>query len=139
MTTEDLERLTIRRQIVQEHLNDVEYRRALAVEEAEWAARPRVVLVDRERRVVRVRNAPQEALRKPAQTLSHGWADELNRVTSEPVGKFLARGGSRDLDYVLLRTRGGDNLLALVADEAMPTVVFRRFSAARTNLLVTFD
>jgi hypothetical protein len=135
----DLDRLEIRGQIAAEALNLIEYRQELARRSAQYMTAPRVKLVDEERRLVRVQNAPDEARRNPPRLLSHHWTDAYHQHHSEPVGKFVGRPSPRDLDYVLLATSGGDELLALVVGEAEPSVIVHRLMDGRTKLVTTFE
>jgi hypothetical protein len=88
VTARDLERLIDQWAIYREYQNLVEYRHSLAMDAAEYLAAPRVTMVDKQRRIVRVVNAPQEARRNPPRTLSHHWTDAYHRGTTEPVGKL---------------------------------------------------
>jgi hypothetical protein len=135
----DLERLEIRAAITREYEELVEYRTALAMQSAQWMLLPRVTLVDEQRRIVRVVNAPEEARSNPPRLLSHHWTDAYSRGTTEPVGKFHRQSSPRDLDDVLFPTSGGDELFALVADDAAPSVVVRRFTNGGSGLLTSFD
>jgi hypothetical protein len=74
------------------------------------------------RRLVRVVNAPPEARRHPPRILRHYHDDALHQRGFEPVGKYYDRASERDLDYVVVRTRAGDALLAMLRDEADPSV-----------------
>jgi hypothetical protein len=98
----------------------------LALRSAEWLVAPRVRLVDDQRRIVRVINARKESRRDPPPDLSHHWTDAMHRRYTDLVGNFYGRPSRRDLDYVLLRTAGGDDLFALVMDQAEPSVIVRR-------------
>jgi hypothetical protein len=137
--TKDLDRLEIRSAIWQEATELLEYRRALALEDAEYTVSPRVKLVDRPARVVRVVNAPPDARQNPPQLLSHIWWDAYHQKHSDVVGKLHRQSSPRDLDYVLFPISGGDNLLALVADDAAPTVQMRKWTNGHTDLLAYFD
>jgi hypothetical protein len=72
-------------------------------------ARPRVLVVDRGRRIVRVADAPAEAVESPQRTLTYPWWDSmLNQTSLEPVAKFAGAPTSLDLDYQVIQgTRAG--------------------------------
>jgi hypothetical protein len=71
VTGVDLPRLIGRLAITREALDDAEHRHALALEDAEYLSRPRVKVVDRDRRIVRVQNAPTEAVESPPRTRTY--------------------------------------------------------------------
>jgi hypothetical protein len=72
--------------------------------------------------------------------LAHGYWDMTTyRSQTAAVGRYHASPNPLDLDYRLFRTAGGEELLALVADEAEPSVVLRRFKGGGTDLLTTWD
>jgi hypothetical protein len=139
--TVDFDRLVDRWAIAHEMLTLVEQRSAEALLAAEWLLRPTLKLVDEQQRIVRVVRAPREVRAYPPPALVHGYWDMLRcerRV--EVVGSNRSSGGGgRDIDYTLVRTAGGDELLALLRDEIEPSVVVRRFVGGGTDLLTSFD
>jgi hypothetical protein len=106
---------------------------------AAYLAAPRVRLVDQQRRIVRVVNAPVEARRHPPPTLRHWWTDTMYRHGFELVGRFHGRPTPRDIDYVVPRTAPGEDFLTILRDEVEPTVVVRRYSNGDNDLLTSFQ
>ena len=137
MTGVDLPRLLGRRMLAQEALGDAEYRQALALQTAEYLTRPRVRLTDRRARVVRIQNAPTEAIQSPPATLTYPWWDQmLNRYHLEPVAKFAGAPTPRDLDYrVIEGTRAAREFWAVLADDE-PSVTVQRSPSGRAVRMV---
>jgi hypothetical protein len=107
----------------------------LALQSAEWLVAARVRLVDEQRRIACVVNAPEEARRNPPRTLSHHWLDAYHRGTNEVVGKFHPN-RRRGTSTCAVLDKGQ---LALVKDDAAPSVIVRRSTNGSTNLLTTFE
>jgi hypothetical protein len=119
---EEFDRLVARAAIWREYGAVVERRADRALLAAEDMAAPRLRLVDESRRTVRVLNAPAEARSRPPRILRHYFDDTLNRQGVEPVGVYIGRSCERDLDYRIVRTAAGDDLLAMLRDEVEPSV-----------------
>ena len=138
--TVDFERLVDRYSIALDAQTVAERQQHAALRNAAYLVAPRVTLADAERRIVRVRNAPAKARRRPPRLLSYDWTDPLHGRSVEPVGKLHdGAPGGLDLDYRLSRTRAGDELLALVRDGIEPTVTVRQFTGGGSDLLAIFD
>jgi hypothetical protein len=137
----DLDRLIDRCGIAADVLEVAERLEEIAVREARWLAAPRVVLADERRRVVRVVNAPREARKSPPTVLLHGVVDVMtHRRNIEPVARLLpGLAGAPDIDYQVVRTGAGDELLALLHDEVEPSVAHRSWGNGATDFLTTFD
>lgn len=136
----DFDRLVDRAAIARETLDIVERRQDLALMGAEHMTRPRARLVDLERRLVRVRNAPVPARRNPPTKLSYLWTDPIsNRTHSEPVAKLAGRPTPLDIDFrVIQGTRASAEFLSLLEDFDM-SVTVTRLSSGRVHMLATFD
>jgi hypothetical protein len=132
----DFERAIDRAVIWKEAAEIAERQLERAMDNAAYLAAPRVRLVDEQRRIVRVVNAPVEARRHPPRTLTQWWTDTMYRRGFEPVGRFHGRPTPRDLDYVVPRTEPGRDFLAILRDQIEPSVVMEN---GRGELLVSFD
>jgi hypothetical protein len=95
--------------------------------------------VDESRRIVRVVNSPVEARSRPPRILRHYFDDALHRRGVEPVGVYVGRSCERDLDYRLLRTAAGDDLLGLLRDECEPSVFMPGQQPRAGALQTTFE
>jgi hypothetical protein len=136
---EDFERAIDRAVIWKEAAEIAERQLDQAMDNAAYLAAPRVRLVDEQRRIVRVVNAPVEARRHPPPTLQHWWTDTMYRHGFELVGRFHGRPTERDIDYVVPRTAPGEDFLAILRDQADPSVVVRNPSGSRAELLTSFE
>jgi hypothetical protein len=135
----DFERAIDRAVIWQEAAEIAERQLDIAMDNAAYLAAPRVRLVDEQRRIVRVLNAPVEARRHPPPTLRHWWTDTLHRRGFEPVGRYHGRPTPRDIDYVVPRTAPGEDFLTILRDQADPSVVVRNLSNGRAELRTSFE
>ena len=120
---EDFERAIDRAVIWKEAADIAERQLEWATADAAYLTAPRVQLLDEQRRIVRVVNAPPEARRHPPAVLHHWWDDTLGRRGFEPVARCSGQPNPRDLDYVVSRTRAGDALLELLRDDVEPSAV----------------
>jgi hypothetical protein len=86
VVTVDFERLVDRLAIANEAQVLLERRNAATLIDAEYVLQPRVTLIDEDRRLVCVVNAPEEARRDPPRILAHWYTDTLTESLVETVG-----------------------------------------------------
>jgi hypothetical protein len=135
----EFDRLVDRAAICREIGEIVERRQFHAMRNAEYLAAPRLQLVDEERRIVRVVNAPVEARSRPPKILRHYYDDAMYRKGVEPVGIFHNQPFWRDLDYRIVRTAPGNALLAMLRDDINPSVVMPARQPRDGALETTFE
>ena len=136
----DFERLVDRYGIALETRAIAERFSDMAMDNAQYLAAPRLKLLDKTRRIVRVQNAPPEARRQPPRILSYPRTDVMTgKSRYEPVGKYHDRPNERDIDYLVTHTAAGDEILELLTDEVEPTVVMRRYPSGAAGLATSFE
>jgi hypothetical protein len=136
MTGADLDRLVDRWAINREYADVVERHQERAQRDAEWMTRPRVRVVDRERRIVRVTNAPAEAVKSPPGTLTYARWDPVDGHTSfEPVAKLVGSPMRLDLDYEVIEgTRAAREFFAVLED-IEPSVTVETGPSGRVRMI----
>jgi hypothetical protein len=135
----DFERAIDRAVIWKEAAEIAERQLDQAMDNAAYLAAPRVRLVDEQRRIVRVVNAPVEARRHPPRTLRHWWTDTLHRRGFELVGRYHGRPTERDIDYVVPQTAPGEDFLTILRDQCEPSAVVKNPLTGRAELLTSFE
>ena len=136
----DFDRLVDRYAIALETRDIVERFTDVQMRSAQYLAAPRLKLLSKPRRIVRVQNAPPEARRQPPRILSYPRTDVMTgKSRYEPVGKYHDRPNERDIDYLVTHTAAGDEILELLTDEVEPTIVMRRYPSGAAGLATSFE